>query len=215
MASSKKTAPTDEELLAQFDELGTETKPKQQPPKANAAKAAKKAAPSSQEEEDLLAELDNLAQERPKSISRPHTPRASGTVPSSAIPAAAARNSGDMGRTSEEKASAPAATVVAAARKSAESARGYLQSFAPGESAAAPAVGGSETEQVTPQQQTQTQAQASAAPGGSWWGGFVATATAAVTQAQAIAKDLQNNEEAQKWADQVKGNVGVLRSYGE
>lgn len=210
--ASKKPAPTDEELLAELDSLGTEDKPQAQAQTSKAAKASKKANPMAQEGEDLLAELGSLAQERPKS--RPHTPRVSGSIP---------RSSGDIvasGRTSEEgkeKASTSAPAMAAgtnAGRKSAESARAYQPSFAPsGEEAnAAPLAGGGEQEWALPtQQQTQQQTQAS---GGSWWGGFVATATAAVTQAQAIAKDLQNNEEAQKWADQVKGNVGVLRNYG-
>jgi hypothetical protein len=36
-----------------------------------------------------------------------------------------------------------------------------------------------------------------------------------VSQAQAAVKDLQKNEEAQKWAEQVRGNVGALRGFGE
>jgi hypothetical protein len=33
-------------------------------------------------------------------------------------------------------------------------------------------------------------------------------------QAEAAVKEIQNNEEAQKWAQQVKGNVGALRDLG-
>ena len=50
--------------------------------------------------------------------------------------------------------------------------------------------------------------------GGGWWGGIFATASAAVKQAEALAKEIQKNEEAQRWAEQVKGNVGVLRGFG-
>ena len=43
-------------------------------------------------------------------------------------------------------------------------------------------------------------------------------ATAAVeqarTQAEALAKEIQKNEEAQKWAEHMKGNAAMLRSYG-
>jgi hypothetical protein len=35
-----------------------------------------------------------------------------------------------------------------------------------------------------------------------------------VSQAQAAVKEIQKNEEAQKWAEQLKGNVGVLRGFG-
>lgn len=50
--------------------------------------------------------------------------------------------------------------------------------------------------------------------GGGWWGGIFATATAAVKQAEALAKEIKKNEEAQRWAEQVKGNVGALRGLG-
>jgi hypothetical protein len=56
-----------------------------------------------------------------------------------------------------------------------------------------------------------------AAQGGGWWGGILATASAAVKQAETAVKDLQNNEEAQKWADSVRGNlnVGALKGLSE
>jgi len=50
--------------------------------------------------------------------------------------------------------------------------------------------------------------------GGGWWGGLMGAASAAVKQAEALAKDIQQNEEAQKWAEQMRGNVGALRNYG-
>jgi hypothetical protein len=39
-------------------------------------------------------------------------------------------------------------------------------------------------------------------------------ATAAVKQAENIAKEITGNEEAQKWADQVRGNMKNLQSIG-
>lgn len=42
----------------------------------------------------------------------------------------------------------------------------------------------------------------------------MATASAAVKQAEALAKEIRENEEAQRWAEQVKGNVGALRGLG-
>jgi hypothetical protein len=64
-----------------------------------------------------------------------------------------------------------------------------------------------EPEPAAAQQQEQNQ-------GGGWWGGFFAVAGAAVKQAEAAVKEIQNNEEAQRWAQQVKGNVGALRDFG-
>jgi hypothetical protein len=51
--------------------------------------------------------------------------------------------------------------------------------------------------------------------GGSWWGGIFATASAAVKTAEAAVKEIQQNEEAKRWAEQVKGNVGALRGLGK
>jgi len=50
--------------------------------------------------------------------------------------------------------------------------------------------------------------------GGGWWGSVFTAASAAVKQAEAAVKEIRGNEEAQKWAQQVKGNVDVLKSYG-
>jgi len=50
---------------------------------------------------------------------------------------------------------------------------------------------------------------------GGWWGGILSTATAAVSQAQAAVKEIQKNEEAQRWAEPVKRNVEVLRGFGK
>ena len=58
--------------------------------------------------------------------------------------------------------------------------------------------------------------------GASWWGGgwggILSTATAAADaakkQAEAAYQELQKNQEAQRWAEQVRGNVGALRGIG-
>ncbi|KAK2749683.1 hypothetical protein FQN57_005905 [Myotisia sp. PD_48] len=50
--------------------------------------------------------------------------------------------------------------------------------------------------------------------GGGWWGGIFATASAAVKQAEAAVKEISRSEDAQKWAEQVRGNVGALRGLG-
>lgn len=56
--------------------------------------------------------------------------------------------------------------------------------------------------------------------GGGWWGGILSTATGVMKQAEAAYSQIQQNEEAKKWAEQVKGlgsgiDVNVLKSYGE
>ena len=53
--------------------------------------------------------------------------------------------------------------------------------------------------------------------GGGWWGGFgglLSSASAAVKQAETLAKEISWNEEAQRWADQVRGNMKNLQSFG-
>ncbi|OAA62172.1 putative protein family UPF0615 [Cordyceps fumosorosea ARSEF 2679] len=58
-----------------------------------------------------------------------------------------------------------------------------------------------------------------AASGGSWWGGIMSTASAAMKQAEAAYKEVQQNEDAKKWAEQVRGfkglDIGALRNYGD
>lgn len=51
--------------------------------------------------------------------------------------------------------------------------------------------------------------------GGGWWGSVFTAASAAVKQAEAAAKQIRSNEEAMKWAEQVRGNVDALRAYGK
>jgi len=40
-------------------------------------------------------------------------------------------------------------------------------------------------------------------------------ANAAKKQAEAAYQELQKNQEAQRWAEQVRGNVGALRGMGK
>jgi hypothetical protein len=180
----KGAKPTSDELLAQFDDLGIDSTTEKQPSKPTAA------SPTAQSEEDILAELDNLASQRPSS--GPGTPRLSTNEPRPATkspkPAAVATP-----RSSEDK---------PAPRKSGESVR------------SAPAGNKPTTTQASEQEKPKAQ-EAPASGGGGWWGGIFATATAAMKQAEAAVKEIQQNEEAQKWAQQVRGNVGVLRDLGE
>ena len=53
---------------------------------------------------------------------------------------------------------------------------------------------------------------AGAGAGGGWWGSMFSAATAAVKQAENLAKEIRGNEEAIKWAEQVRGYGANLSS---
>ncbi|KAI9851574.1 MAG: hypothetical protein M1838_003285 [Thelocarpon superellum] len=191
---------TDEELLDELDNIGKSAAVKGGSKDPTAAKASANAnanvnAASAPSEQDILAELDDLAGE--STVSRPHTPRLS-TTSSTRSPkrgAAATPPPSTSGRTSEEK-HAPSAT-----RKSGEISRPFHTSLDP-DSSAAPAVEAVDGDD------------SGSGSGGSWWGGLVATASAAVKTAEAAVKEIQQTEEAKRWTEQVKGNVGALRGLG-
>ncbi|KAI4106098.1 MAG: hypothetical protein L6R37_002362 [Teloschistes peruensis] len=194
--SGKSARPTDEDLLAQLGALGVEDE--------IAPKKFKDAPPAS-DTPDAAVFPELVLPERQRTASRPHTPRLQSSTTTTQSSKASPKRSGintppsnDGARSSEEK---------PPPRKSGESSRSFHTSFTPATD--------NETEPepekraaITPQV---AQAQSS---GGSWWGGILSTATAAVKQAEALAKEIQHNEEAQRWAEQVKGNVGALRGFG-
>ncbi|GKZ18015.1 hypothetical protein AbraIFM66951_001507 [Aspergillus brasiliensis] len=183
----KSSKPTSDELLAQFDDLGVDSAPEQQP-----SKSAPKPT-TAQSEQDILAELDSLATQRPSS--GPGTPRVSTNEPRPTIKSpkpAATTATPSTGRSSEDK---------QAPRKSEEITRASVT-----EKKAADA---SKPESEKPEAQEKP-----ASSGGGWWGGIFATASAAMKQAEAAVKEIQQNEEAQKWAQQMKGNVGALKDLG-
>ncbi|KAJ5308902.1 hypothetical protein PENANT_c013G07449 [Penicillium antarcticum] len=184
----KAPKPTSDELLAQFDDLGLDK---------SGNKTAKPNAPHAEgEQEDILAELDHLATQRPSS--GPGTPRLSSDKPRSST--RSPRPSTTIDRSNEDK---------APVRQSEETGR----------------TSRTETKPQQPKLEAESapaQRSSSSEEGGGWWGGWsgglsgglFATATAAMKQAEAAVKEIQNNEEAQKWAQQVKGNVGALRDLG-
>ncbi|KAF2002037.1 hypothetical protein P154DRAFT_521205 [Amniculicola lignicola CBS 123094] len=190
---------TVEEELAELESLaGTAAAP---PPKSS--KAPKASRKSSEQEIDALKELEELEAlekfqrpELPRPISRPNTPKlsSSSTTSSNARkPGITTPSSSGSARTSEDKAPAP--------RRSGESTRSFHQSFAP-------------TEEEPPKAPAEEPKKA----GGGWWGGLLSTATATASaareRAEAAYKEIQQNEEAQRWAEQVRGNVGALRGIG-
>ncbi|KAF2678898.1 hypothetical protein K458DRAFT_408591 [Lentithecium fluviatile CBS 122367] len=198
---------TVEEQLAEL-EMEAEASAPPPPKSSKAAKAAKAPRPSSDKETDALRELEELEAlekfqrpEAPRPSSRPNTPKLSSSSTTSSNPRRAGvvtPSSSGSARTSEEKAQAQAQ----APRKSGESARSFHQSFAP-----------TEEEPAKPAPEPKAPA------GGSWWGGLLSTATAtadaARKRAEAAYQEIQKNEEAKRWAEQVRGNVGALRGIGD
>jgi hypothetical protein len=190
--TTKKERLTDEELLAQFEDIGVVDGP---------ATTIPNAATSDQPSEaDLFEELG--IPERPKAASRPHTPH---LASKSATPAL--RSSPKRSATATPPEAARSSDDKAQLRRSGDSTRSFHTSFTP----ATEAEGEAESEKDTKPEPTPKPAPSS---GGSWWGGILSTATAAVKQAEALAKEIKQNEEAQRWAEQVKGNVGALRGLG-
>jgi hypothetical protein len=177
--------PTDDQLDELFEGIGDNTAAKK--PINTKPKAKGNAA-------DILAELENeLGDTQP---SRPHTPRirepASKTSPTKKAAAESAAPAAD--RLPEDK--------------SADTNRSYHASFTPTATS---------SDLPDPEKQDlveQTQA-SQVATGGGWWGGILSTATAAMKQAEVVVKEIQKNEEAKKWADQVRGNVGALRGFSK
>lgn len=137
--------------------------------------------------DDILAELEDQLGE--KAPSRPHTPRV-------------------REPTSKQRASLEQPQSATASRKSTESTRPLHASFTPSATS-------SDLQESTGTVEQQAQQQQAATAAGGWWGGFMSTATAAIKQAEAAVKEIQQNEEAKKWADQMRGNVGALRGLGK
>lgn len=191
MASKRGTkSSAADELDELFEGIGDDAAAPKKP--ATKAPAAAKQKPG----DDILAELESELGD--KVPSRPHTPR----VRDASKPAKRVGTPNtDAGRPSTEE------PKSALPRKSGESARSFHASFTP--SATSSELQDTEkTKGTVEQQQT-------AAAGGGWWGGILSTASAAMKQAEAAVSQIQQNEEAKKWADQVRGNVGALRGLGK
>lgn len=198
---------TDEELLAQFETLDGNSKPKAA---SKPTTKTTKPAPGAAGADDPLAELESLAKARP--TSRPGTPKVV-TLNQQQTPGSTPAGSA---RTSEEgkaRASAAAGTAAAVPRKSGESTRSYHQGLTPTSE---------EERQEEALKAAEAEKSSAAAAGGGgggggwggWFSGITASATAAVKQAEAYAKEIQKNEEAQKWTEQLRGRVGDLRGLG-
>ncbi|POS83228.1 hypothetical protein EPUL_003927 [Erysiphe pulchra] len=185
---SKVTAPTDEELSQMLEKLEEDTVPTPLVKGIN-SKGSKALIP--QAEQDILAELENLGAELPPS--RPHTPRVKlSTKHVATTPIASSR-------TSEENTSVP--------RRSGDINRPINIGTTKHDR---------KIESPKPDKKTLTNqnSNSNSTASSGWWGSVFATATAAVKTAEAAMKEIQQNEEAKRWADQVKGNVGALRDIG-
>lgn len=182
---------------------------------STAAKSDAGGATTQQSEQDILAELDYLTAERPKaSVSRPHTPRLAPSPSTkgferSRTPAGRTsgegygyglpptrRDSADVGVKRAERTSLDAtpASLIPGKEIKPAPARESASFGSGGESSVAGA--GAES------------------AGGWGWGSIWSTATAAVKTAEGMVKEIQQSEDAKKWANQVKGNAEVLRGLG-
>jgi len=212
MASKKPKSTADDDLSDMFEGIGVDKTGKKPPPKPKSAASKPR---SDKPVKDVLADFETqLGNDEP---SRPHTPRAkdaAGTKPPARKPAA------------------PASASVAGTRKSTDSARSRA-GVTPSSSGTQEAEedddedddddddsdDDSEEDEKAP---ASAPAASSGGGGGGWWGGLLATATAtatatasaAIKQAEAAYQEIQKNEEAKKWADQVRGNVTNLRELG-
>ncbi|POR33186.1 Maintenance of telomere capping protein 1 [Tolypocladium paradoxum] len=201
MASKKTKAPpaaaADDNLDELFSGIGDDSKAKKPSANPKSSKPTSAASKAMGGDNDILADLESqLASEQQSS--RPHTPRLKegGFKRPTATPPAG-----------DDRPAAPG-------RKSNDSARSLRASFTP--SATSSELHEAEKKGTVEQAQQQEQQQAS---GGGWWGGILSTANAAMKQAGAAYKEIQQNEEAKKWAEQVRGlkgiDVGTLRNYGD
>ena len=202
MASKKTRAPAtasaDDNLDDLFSGIGDDPrakKPSANPKSSKPTSAASKAMGG--DNVDILADLESqLAAEQQSS--RPHTPR---------LKESAVRRSTATPPAGDDRPAAPG-------RKSNDSARSLRASFTP--SATSSELHEAEKKGTVEQVQQQEQ---QAASGGGWWGGILSTANAAMKQAEAAYKEIQQNEEAKKWAEQVRGlkgiDVGTLKTYGK
>lgn len=209
---SSKKALTDEELFAQFEDIPSETPSTASSKALKPAKATTDPAPI---EEDPLAELSALAAARP--ASRPSTPRLSSSTTSAGTSRkieTPVSSGPPSGRTSEDRLRT---TGISAGRKSTESTRSYHQSYTASVQDASDADAPKRVSSTDTARSPEIAEKAAPSPaaGGGWWGSVFNVASAAVKQAEAAVKEIQGNEEAKRWAEQVKGNVESLRGFGK
>lgn len=208
----------DEDLLAELDALGSDEPASStvSQPIVQAATAAPTVA--AEEDDDGSLALDDIQKAlaaKSSQTSRPITPRlssstTSGTTnnrspklvahtPASSGPSSQ-RNSEERGRSSGQGAVGLGVGLPAAGGRSSGEIRSYHTGATPGE-------------EVLPVQQQQEKAATSS--GGGWWGSVFSKATAAVSTASNLAKEIANNEETAKWEERFRGGLGGLSTLSK
>lgn len=192
-----KAPKTDESLDELFGEISNDSASKKATGKSKPAASKGR---GEKPKRDILADLENELEE--EETARPHTPRVKEASAFKA-PKRTSTATPPPGRPSEDK-------PAGAARKSVDSTRSLHATFTPSATS---------SELQDAEKKGTVEQTAPAAAGGGWWGGIFATASAtanaAMKQAEAAYKEIQQNEEAKKWADQVRGNVGALKGLGK
>lgn len=203
-----------DDLLAELGQLGVDEKAA---PQSRTTKPASKSSTSttkaSANDDDPFGDLQAQLAAKTQPTSRPGTPRMSSSATSATTKSpkraehTPASSGPPSGRTSSEdrlRSSAPAPV-----RKSGESARGYHQGVTPGESEGDAKVEPDVSKTQVEEEKTPAPAAAPAqSSGGGWWGSMYSAATAAVKQAESLAKEISANEEAQRWAAQARAIGG-------
>ncbi|KKK15388.1 hypothetical protein P175DRAFT_0516246 [Aspergillus ochraceoroseus IBT 24754] len=163
--------------------------------------------------DELLAQFDNLGVESP--ADQPTKPAAAATSQTDEDILAELGNLASQRPSSGPGTPRVSITETRSPTKSPKPGRSSEEKPAPrksGESVRSARAGNKAAEVQTAEEEKPT------ASSGGWWGGIFATASAtasaAIKQAEAAVKEIQHNEEAQKWAQQMKGNVGALRELG-
>ncbi|SMQ44984.1 unnamed protein product [Zymoseptoria tritici ST99CH_3D1] len=187
----------DADLLAELDSLGAD----EQAP-APTSKSTKKTNPPANTNDDLgedaLAEIEKQLAAKKAPTSRPTTPRMSSSA-----------TSNTTGRSPKRGVDyTPASTSVGSSQRNSSEDRVQAQGKERGSTDGSRSFHQSQTAEAEPAKA------APASSGGGWWGSMYSAATAAVKQAENIATQITGNEEAQKWADQVRGNMKNLQSIG-
>ena len=184
-----------DDLLADLDDLENEGQQAITPStttKASTKGAAPTAANDADAGEDALADIEKQLATKRATGSRPETPRLSSSATS-------------VTNKSDKRAEfTPASTSVGSSQRNSSEDRVRSNAGMTASSVQGPTTVPDPAS--TPQQK---------ASGGGWWGSMFNAATAAVKQAETLAKELRGNEEAQRWAEQVRGNIQNLQSLGE
>ena len=224
--ATKKSAKEDDELANLLDSLDAPSSTK--PPTSSATTHKKLNRVQTAEDMDLDAELAAL--EASAIAPRSATPRIATPIGGKPV----TQTSNSRLSTETPRAGAPGSERTSednrAQRKSGESGRSFQNSYAFTPSASTTSLNEAGQGHVIPiekplnieeeiaaassSSKQEEKAAPAAAIGSGWWGSLLKTATAAAKQAEAAVKEIQQNEEAKRWTEQVRGNVGALRGLG-